>query len=91
MRTFIFIHEKFSENDLDLFFGPIEDEEIVRFNDEWTMAHIVHCVGLFSSITRARKNNWDKPIDHGFTLRVKLGRKNMFKFDISILNTFTDD
>ena len=86
-KTFVFIHENVKD-DLDLFFGPIEDEEVVHFNDEWTMTHIMHHVGMFPSLTQARKNNWDKPIDSGFTERVKLSRKNMFKWDIGILNSF---
>ena len=29
------------------------------------MAHAMHRAGIFSSITQARKNGWDKPIEKG--------------------------
>lgn len=69
---FHFITKNVKPKDIDLFFGPlvddlIEDDIFVVFDpDKWIMAHLLHHVGIFKSITQARKNGWDKPIPKGF-------------------------
>ena len=34
-------------------------------NDGPTMAHVMHKAGLFKSISDARKNGWNRPIEQG--------------------------
>ncbi len=36
---------------------------------EWTMADIALSIGLFPSLTQARKNGWADPIPPGFTMK----------------------
>lgn len=69
---FHFITKNVTEEDKEIFFGPLDqptlDENIfVVFEpDKWIMAHLLHHIGIFKSITQARKNGWDKPIPAGF-------------------------
>lgn len=54
--------------DIDLFLGPFspgERMDIVPAN--WTMAHIMHAAGCFSSINEAKRNGWNKPIPDGYS------------------------
>ena len=71
--------------DKDIFFGPLNvNEEFIDIQPKWCMAHIMHSIGLFKSITQARKNGWDKPIPEGFT-KITVGRKAK-KQELFILN-----
>lgn len=80
------VHTDVSLVDLNLFLGPIHpDEEFVRFGDNWTMAHVAVHVGLFQSLTQARKNGFNKPIPDGFSQHV-LGKK---KTQVTILNRYS--
>jgi hypothetical protein len=81
-----FISENVSKEDRDLFFGPLDiaDEVFVKMESRWCMAHILHNVGMFTSISQARKNGWNKPIPWGFT-ELTVGKKAK-KQDIFILN-----
>lgn len=71
-KCFHFITKNVSEIQKELFFGPLDEETIdenvfVIFDpDKWIMAHLLHHVGIFKSVTQARKNGWDKPIPKGF-------------------------
>jgi len=63
-----FITPNISEEDKDMFFGPINPDDVFTIiEDHWTMAHVMHKAGAFPSVTQARKNGWDKPIPKGFT------------------------
>jgi len=78
-----FVHEDVSLTDLNLFMAPIHpEEEFVRFDNSWTMAQVVVHVGLFQSLTQARKNGFNKPIPSGFSQHV-MGKK---KTTVFILN-----
>jgi len=58
-----FIHESRPESDREVFFGPLEDiDEFIVVDDSCTMAHIMHTVGIFPSVSQARKNGWNKAI-----------------------------
>lgn len=86
-NSFLFIHENMTEEDKELFFGPLDDdEEFVVFDDTWMMAHIFVHVGLFPSLSQARKNGGDGPIAPGFVdfTRGKAQRRK----EITILNQF---
>ena len=41
--------------------------ETLPIGNHETLAHIMTRAGLFSSVSQARKNGWDKPIPKGFT------------------------
>lgn len=83
-----FVHESVSDADLDLFMGPIHpQEEFVRFGEAWTMAHIALHLGMFQSLTQARKNGFNKPIPEGFSQHV-MGKK---KTAVAILNRLPEE
>lgn len=79
------VHQDVSLVDLNLFLGPIHPEEkFIRFEDHWTMAHVAVEVGLFQSLTQARKNGFNKPIPSGFSQHV-MGKG---KTQVAILNRY---
>lgn len=56
------------ESDKDLFFGPVELEDtFIVIEENWTMANIMTVIGIFPSISQARKNGWNKSIPEGFS------------------------
>ena len=77
-----FITNNINEGDKDLFFGPIESTDIfIELKDNWSMAHIMKESNIFSSISQARKNGWDREIPEGFSKHMvgkKANRKNIF-------------
>jgi len=79
--VFDFILQGVSEEEAN-FFG-MTWENSIAIEPHWTMAHIIKEVGLFPSVGQAKKNGWDKPIEHGFSEFGPLGKK---KFCIFILN-----
>ena len=81
-----FISENVGEDDKNLFFGPLSigNETFIEIQHRWCMAHILHNIGMFPSISQARKNGWNKPIPWGFTA-ITVGKKAK-KQDIFILN-----
>lgn len=38
---------------------------VADFEPGATMAHVMHRAGAFPSVTQARKNGWDRPIEPG--------------------------
>lgn len=70
------LHTKsISLKDKELFFGPIDPEDkFIEIQDHWNMAHVLHAVGIFPSVSQARKNGWNKEIPNGFTI-LKVGKK----------------
>lgn len=79
-----FISGNVDEEDKDLFFGPLDDEVFIEIQPRWYMAHLLHNVGMFTSISQARKNGWNKPIPWGFT-EITVGKKAK-RQDVFILN-----
>ncbi len=72
---FHFISNDVTKNDKDLFFGPINDNDVfVKIESHWVMAHLLHHIGLFKSISQARKNGWNHEIPKGFNFWT-VGRK----------------
>ena len=78
-----FITKNVTDEDKELFFGPLDGEEFVEIEEHWNMANILHATGIFPSVTQARKNGEDKPIPSGFTI-LRRGKKKNRK-DIFIL------
>jgi hypothetical protein len=79
-----FVTNNISDQDTELFFGPIEDDDIfIIIEPHWIMAHILHAADIFPSISQARKNGWNKPIPKGFTMLTvgkKAKKKDIFIF-----------
>lgn len=67
-----FIHKSLSKRDRENFFG---DEDVIEFDDSWTMANIAVASDLARSLTQARKQGFDMPIPPGFTERLKNKKK----------------
>ena len=76
-HEFNFIAEGVNQFDSDMFMGPFDESDgpVIRFPKDWTMAHIMHAAGIFKSVSEARKNGWNKPIDRGFQHLVVTKRK----------------
>lgn len=72
LKDFCFVGSKFQIEYDDLF----EDDDIlVPIEPEWnTMAHIMHNIGAFKSVSEARKNGWDKKIPLGWN-EIKLSKR----------------
>ena len=86
-----FVTENITEEDMDLFFGPLEGgEELHIIEENWTMANILVTAGVLPSLTQARKMKEDKPIPPGFTIITRGKKKN--RKEICIFNgTESDD
>ena len=80
-----FISPEVTEEDKDLFFGPLDGEEFTEIQDFWIMAHIMHESRVFRSVSDARRNGWNKPIPDGFSFFETGKRANRRK--IFILRT----
>jgi hypothetical protein len=61
-----FIHPNTAKKDIELF-GFEDAQNVFHIEDCWTLAHVMHVAGIFSSISQARKNGWNKPIPNGFS------------------------
>lgn len=71
------------ETDKKLFFGPLkEEDQFIKIEEHWTMANILVHVGIFKSLTQARKNGFANDIPVGFSDK-HFGKK---KIRIAILN-----
>ena len=82
-----FIHKDIPKKDKELFFGPLDgSEEFVVFDDTWQLAHVLVHVGIFPSLSQARKNGADGPISEGFTILVR--GKKVKRREMVILNKF---
>ena len=80
-----FIHTDLPHSDRNLFFGPLDGSEVfVEIDDSWRLEHIFVHLGIFKSLTQARKNASDGEISKGFSHIVR--GKNQKKINIFILN-----
>lgn len=78
-----FIKSATEDQDLDLFFGPLcEDDKVIKIENGMIMADIAFIVGLFPSKSQARKNGWNYPIPLGFS-DMRVGKK---KTRVTIFN-----
>jgi hypothetical protein len=74
-------NETFPDHMRDIFFRFYPEHgyarrEVTLFDDKHTMAHIVHGLGLFESISDARKNGWNKPIPRGPSIVAQVSKKD---------------
>lgn len=87
---FHFISENVKEEDIELFFGPLDGDELfITIQPRWNMANLMHEAGIFKSATQARKNGEDKPIPKGFS-HITRGKKARKK-QIYILNIIENE
>ena len=79
-----FVHVNTCMKDVDLFLnGPPWNEDVIFnfFTNKETLAHLMFRAGIFTSISQAKKNGWDKPVPNGFS-EFFIGKK---KFGIWII------
>jgi hypothetical protein len=58
----------FEESDKDIFFGPFSpDTEFLVLDNSPLMAHILKEIGVFNSVSQAKKAGWSYPVFKGFT------------------------
>jgi hypothetical protein len=73
-ETNILIGGNIEEQDKELFFGPLkENDKFQVMSNETIWADILVPLGIFSSRGQARKNGWFE-IPNGFT-NIKVGKK----------------
>lgn len=79
-----FIKEGTSKKDIDLFLGPVNEnqEQVFISFENKILAHLMKEAGIFPSISEARRNGWNKPIPSGFSYFI-VGKK---RSSIAILN-----
>jgi hypothetical protein len=86
-QTWHFINPQLTESDKDLFFGPLEGNEIfIPIESNWTMAHILVKAGVFPSLTQAKKQGIIQNIPAGWSHLIR--GKGINRKDIFILNWF---
>ena len=79
-----FVHSSITQSDLEML--GFDENPLTLIEDHWTMAHIMHSAGVFSSVSQARKNGWNKPILKGFS-KFEVGKKKTL---VSIFNEISD-
>ena len=86
-NEFVFLSPKVSSRDRDIFgFDDCGTGENIMIEDHWILAHVMHQIGAFPSVSIARKNGWNKPIPEGFSeFTVGKSRKKVW-----ILNEIKD-
>ena len=80
-----FIKTGTSQADIDLFLSPVDNGQVTMvYNpfDKLVLAHLMHRANLFSSVSEARRNGWDKPVPTGFSQYVV----GQYRALITILN-----
>jgi hypothetical protein len=77
-----FVSNNVSPMDLILFFQPSVDDTFELIENHWNMSHIMTKIGIFPSVSQARKNGWNIPIPDGFWTK-RIGKK---KIQVTILN-----
>lgn len=91
-RNATFVHEGASEQDMELFLGPLapgEIETFKRFDANAAMADIMVAAGKFPSKGQARKNGFPGPIPHGYSHHVVGSGKN--RMEVWVLNLLPTD
>ncbi len=79
-----FVHSSISDGDLEML--GFDENINTLVEDHWTMAHIMHSAGIFTSVGQASKNGWNMPIPTGFWQK-RIGKKKTL---VSIFNKTSD-
>jgi hypothetical protein len=79
-----FVHSSISDGDLEML--GFDENINTLIEDHWTMAHIMHSAGIFTSVGQASKNGWNMPIPTGFWQK-RIGKKKTL---VSIFNKTSD-
>jgi hypothetical protein len=79
-----FIRNTTPEKDVNLFLNPKSEgqERIIMNFENKLLAHLMKEAGIFSSVSEARKNGWNRPIPTGYNEFV-IGKKKSL---VTILN-----
>lgn len=85
MNEFNFITKNVSDEDKELFFGPLDGtEEFIEIESHWILAHLLARASVFPSVSQARKQGANVSIPEGFTIMQR--GKNQRQKNIFILN-----
>ena len=57
-------------------------EDAIAIEPHWTMAHIAVAMGLFPSVGQAKKNNWNEPIEVGYSEKGPISKKKLLCYFI---------
>jgi hypothetical protein len=82
----VFVHRDISDKNKGLF-GFDDEDNAIELEDDWSLAHVMFFSGLFSSVSMARKNGWNKPVPNGFS-KFTVGKN---KVSVFILNKIDED
>jgi hypothetical protein len=63
----------------------------IEIQSHWTFAHLAVEMGLFPSVSQAKKNGWDGPIPEGYTEKIKIGKMKKSMFIHNPPDAFIDD
>lgn len=66
--NFNFISSNVSTKDIEDFFCPLDGSEIFYLiQPHYKLYNVMYLSGIFSSLTQAKKNGWDKEIPKGYS------------------------
>lgn len=66
-NTWSFIKQGVTEDDANSIGMSWSESNTFVIESHWNMAHIAHKMGIFPSVSQAKKNGWDIPIEEGFS------------------------
>jgi len=55
------------------------DEEVFEYDDSFHLEHLVVFLGVFTTLTQARKNNWCGEIPRGYN-EWKIGKRKFYTY-----------
>jgi hypothetical protein len=64
------------KRDIITIFDPDKHTRFVRITQETDWAQLLKALGIFSSVSRARKNGWNRSIDLGFSAELVSRKQN---------------
>jgi hypothetical protein len=79
-KVFDFIKEGVSEESAN--YVDMSWQNAIAIQPGWTMAHIAKEIGLFPSVSQAKKNGWDKAIEEGYSEKGGMGKQKLICFFI---------
>lgn len=71
-----FVYFTVGQKQIECLFG---NEEVILFDDAFHLEHLVVSLGVFRSLTEARKNNWSGDIPRGFKEH-KIGKRRFWTY-----------
>lgn len=79
-----FVGTDVSDADRALFLGPFDENDgpFLDLPAEWSMAHVMHAAGVFTSVGQARRNGWDRPVPRGFD-KFTVGKRRLAVYTLT--------